>query len=203
MSVTRDKSVEEGVVEWVKSVAEYTKPYTIHWCDGTETEARRLEWTAPGSVDGLALSASSVGVPVLDGVGPGLAATRGSTSDRASNAPAFPVWDAAGRMTQTCACDVDAKHRRRMGHGEVADPFGGGRSSVRDGMLGRHGAHEGTPFRVREADEDAVVAGMRTRRPPEFRHEFSISESRRLVERATVPLMTPAPSARHGSGARS
>jgi phosphoenolpyruvate carboxykinase (GTP) len=42
MSITRDKLLE-GFFAWVKSVAEHTKPYTIHWCDGTEAEARRLE----------------------------------------------------------------------------------------------------------------------------------------------------------------
>jgi phosphoenolpyruvate carboxykinase (GTP) len=34
---------EERVIEWVRSIAEHTKPYTIHWCDGTEAEASRLE----------------------------------------------------------------------------------------------------------------------------------------------------------------
>jgi GTP-dependent phosphoenolpyruvate carboxykinase len=38
-----DKAVEEQIVEWVKSVAEHTKPLSIHWCDGTAAEARRLE----------------------------------------------------------------------------------------------------------------------------------------------------------------
>jgi phosphoenolpyruvate carboxykinase (GTP) len=37
------KEAEQAIVDWVKSVAEYTKPYTIHWCDGTEREARRLQ----------------------------------------------------------------------------------------------------------------------------------------------------------------
>jgi phosphoenolpyruvate carboxykinase (GTP) len=39
--MTRD--AEDAIVDWVKSVAAYTKPYTIHWCDGTEQEAHRLE----------------------------------------------------------------------------------------------------------------------------------------------------------------
>jgi phosphoenolpyruvate carboxykinase (GTP) len=34
---------EERVVEWVRSVARHTKPRAIHWCDGTEGEASRLE----------------------------------------------------------------------------------------------------------------------------------------------------------------
>ena len=38
-----DKAVEEQIVKWVKSVAEHTKPLSIHWCDGTAAEARRLE----------------------------------------------------------------------------------------------------------------------------------------------------------------
>ncbi len=38
-----NKLVEEQIVQWIKMVAEQTKPQTVHWCDGTEEEARRLE----------------------------------------------------------------------------------------------------------------------------------------------------------------
>ena len=38
-----NKIVEEQIVQWIKTVAEQTKPQTVHWCDGTEEEARRLE----------------------------------------------------------------------------------------------------------------------------------------------------------------
>ena len=43
MNASEKRLAEERVVEWVRSVAEHTKPYTIHWCDGTEAEAHRLE----------------------------------------------------------------------------------------------------------------------------------------------------------------
>jgi phosphoenolpyruvate carboxykinase (GTP) len=35
--------VEEQIVQWIHRVAEQTKPQTVHWCDGTEEEARCLE----------------------------------------------------------------------------------------------------------------------------------------------------------------
>ena len=35
--------VEEQIVQWINRVAEQTKPQTVHWCDGTEDEARCLE----------------------------------------------------------------------------------------------------------------------------------------------------------------
>jgi GTP-dependent phosphoenolpyruvate carboxykinase len=38
-----DTTVDGQIIEWVKSVAEHTTPSTIHWCDGTEEEARHLE----------------------------------------------------------------------------------------------------------------------------------------------------------------
>jgi phosphoenolpyruvate carboxykinase (GTP) len=43
MSAHERRHSEERVVDWVRSIAEHTKPYTIHWCDGTEAEASRLE----------------------------------------------------------------------------------------------------------------------------------------------------------------
>ena len=36
-------AAEERIVGWIRSVAEHTRPQAIHWCDGTEAEARWLE----------------------------------------------------------------------------------------------------------------------------------------------------------------
>lgn len=38
-----NKLAEEQIAQWIKTVAEQTKPQTVHWCDGTEEEARGLE----------------------------------------------------------------------------------------------------------------------------------------------------------------
>jgi phosphoenolpyruvate carboxykinase (GTP) len=43
MNLRAKRFVEDRVVEWVRSVAEHTKPLAVYWCDGTEAEARRLE----------------------------------------------------------------------------------------------------------------------------------------------------------------
>ena len=43
MNPRAKRLAEERVVEWVRSVAVHTKPLAIHWCDGTEAEASRLE----------------------------------------------------------------------------------------------------------------------------------------------------------------
>src|SRR2546426_7539008 len=97
-------------------------------------------WTAPGSVDGLALSVrgSSWRAP-----GSSFAAARSSATYCSRETPALPVRHPAWSVAQGGACDLHPEHVRGVGDDEIAHPARRRGSAVGDGMLGGHGADDG------------------------------------------------------------
>jgi hypothetical protein len=62
-----------------------------------------------------------------------------------------------------------------MSDQEIADPLREVRSSTRDGMLACQRLLQRSPLGGREADEHAVLSGVRDRRPAELGHGREIS----------------------------
>src|SRR5215831_7738815 len=104
---------------------------------------------------------------------PSFAPARSGPPDGLGDAPPLPVGDAARSMTQPGTRDVDPEDLAGVSDDKVTDPLWQRRLPSGYRVLSTQGLLQGAPLGVREAHEDALVAGKRFWGPPAARHGVS------------------------------
>jgi hypothetical protein len=149
-------------------------PSSLWRTAGGAAARRRAQWCCSSQV-GLWLLMPAIGSP------PAPTPTSGSPADSLRQAPAFPIRCATGLGTERGAGDVDGEHRRGVRDHELAHPLGQRGAAGSHRVLGDQRPLKRAPLRVREADKDAMAAGVGNRGAPGA-HDFLISGSRLPVQ---------------------
>ncbi len=118
---------------------------------------------------------------LVSAIGSTPAPASGRTADGLRQTPAFPIGRATGLGAEGGAGDGDCEHRGGVRDHELAHPLGKRGAAGGHRVLGVERPLERAPLGVREADKEAMAAGVRDR-GASGAHDFVISESRLPVQ---------------------